>query len=958
MSKKPTYQELEKELKKLRKELADNSKTTQALLDNILHSSTEMSVAATDINLNITYFNSRAEHIFGYKKNDIIGKNLTEIHAMENIEFSKIENAIKIVREKGKYEYYVNSNTDEGIKHFKSIVSGIWDFKEKLVGFVLFTNDITEQVNSQKEIKKLSVAVEQSANSIIITDLDGNIEYVNSKFLDITGYTENEVKGKNPRILNAQKQALQYYIDLWKTITKGEIWKGEFCNKTKYGNLFWEQVTITPIKNDKNEIINYLAIKEDITIRKDTEQELHATNEELLATTDSLKETNKELLAAVQKIEEKEKRLKDIILISNDWLWEVDNSGNFTYVSGKIKSILGYEPSEIIGKPLFDLMHDAEKQRVILYFSETISKQKKVIDFENWTIHKNGHLVCNQTNGRPIFDKRNNLIGYRGVNKDITEHKKIEDSFKESEARFRTIVTNSTPIIFMIDINGKMLLSEGKMLKTLGLKSGEVVGLSVFDLYKDYPIIIDNIKMALNGTTFEGVIKLDELFFEAFFSPNLDSEGNISGIIGMALDITLHINIEQKLKEQNNKYIALNEKYIATNDELLENNKEISLINKKLISAKKRAEESDRLKTEFINNMSHEIRTPMNGILGFSSLLAKENLSNEKRKYFIKIIHSSGNQLLQIIDDILEISKLGTKQVKTFEEKLSLNNFLTELFSVFEVKAKENKIPLYLKKGLSNKKSIIITDKNILNKVISNLINNAIKFTNSGYIEFGYNLVDNKLQIYVKDTGIGIRPEKQKIIFKRFSQEEKDITQKRGGLGLGLSIAKENIELIGGKISVESEKGKGAIFYITIPYKPVLLDSKIKNKKISNKKNKYTVLVVEDENINYLYLEILINDYNKKIKVIHAKNGKEAVEICKEKNDITLVLMDLKMPIMNGFEASMLIKSFRPKLPIIAQTAFSTTEDKSNALKAGCDEFVSKPINIKLFAEILSKYLK
>jgi CheY-like chemotaxis protein len=321
---------------------------------------------------------------------------------------------------------------------------------------------------------------------------------------------------------------------------------------------------------------------------------------------------------------------------------------------------------------------------------------------------------------------------------------------------------------------------------------------------------------------------------------------------------------------------------------------------------------------------------------------------------------------LHIIDDLMEISVLETKQIKAEEQPVCLNDLLFELFTVFEMKATKKNIPLVLKNELSDKKSIILTDKNKLNKVLGNLLENALKFTNEGIVELGYKLNTDikpaELNIFVKDSGIGIKPEKQKMIFERFSQAEKELSKKVGGLGLGLSIAKENAELLGGKITVVSQLGKGAVFFVTIPYKPVNLTQKIENEKVEEKemenKKKYTILIAEDEDVNYMVLEILLED---KLKfpciIIHAKDGLEAVELCKSNSAIEMVLMDIKMPKMDGREATRIIKEFRPNLPIIAQTAYSSPEEKEKAFLAGCDDFMSKPISKEDLDSKLKNYL-
>ncbi len=315
--------------------------------------------------------------------------------------------------------------------------------------------------------------------------------------------------------------------------------------------------------------------------------------------------------------------------------------------------------------------------------------------------------------------------------------------------------------------------------------------------------------------------------------------------------------------------------------ELQASEEELRTTNEELIIAKEKAEESNRLKTMFIQNMSHEIRTPMNGIIGFSNLLS-DDASKSQLNQYIKIIQNSSNQLLRIINDILEISKLGTHHVKMIEEDVNLNDLLLELFSIFDNKAKEKDISLYLKKGLSDQDSILMTDSSKLHKIMSNLLENALKFTNKGYIEFGYTIIKSNVILFVKDTGIGVKKDKQEIIFERFSQEDKDTSFKSGGLGLGLAIAKENVEILGGKISLKSKKNVGSTFSVSIPFKPMNNNLLIEKSDISDIQNKTQVLIAEDEEINSLFLETLIeNQLGEDYIIQHAKNEKKQLKYAK-----------------------------------------------------------------------------
>jgi len=372
-----------------------------------------------------------------------------------------------------------------------------------------------------------------------------------------------------------------------------------------------------------------------------------------------------------------------------------------------------------------------------------------------------------------------------------------------------------------------------------------------------------------------------------------------------------------------------------------------------LVIAKEKAEESDRLKTAFLQNMSHEIRTPLNAISGFSGMLNKPELSEEKRKSFVSIIQNSSNQLISIVSDILTISSLETKQEKTNINKVCINNIIVDLLSIFKQQALNQNISLYAKQQLNDKQSEIFSDKTKITQILTNLLTNALKFTHEGFIEFGYNLKETELEFYVKDSGIGIKTELHEKIFERFRQADKSINKLYGGTGLGLAISKSFTDLLGGKIWVQSEIEKGSTFYFTVPYKPVNEIDKITTPTRQNENFK-TILVAEDEEYNFLFLEELLIDMD--LKIIHAKDGKETVEICKTNSKIDLILMDIKMPIMTGDTAAKLIKEFRQDLIIIAQSAYGL-EQELERYSGIFDDYVTKPIKENELKEKLLKYI-
>jgi len=379
-----------------------------------------------------------------------------------------------------------------------------------------------------------------------------------------------------------------------------------------------------------------------------------------------------------------------------------------------------------------------------------------------------------------------------------------------------------------------------------------------------------------------------------------------------------------------------------------------------LIKAKEQAEESDRLKSAFLTNMSHEIRTPMNGILGFAELLKDPNISSDDQQDFIQTIQISGARMLNTINSIVDISKIESGLIGVDIKETNLNEKIEFTYKFFKQEVEIKGLQFLVKKGLPSTEAIIKTDNEKVYAILTNLIRNAIKFTYEGSIEFGYEKKGEYLEFFVKDTGIGIPQRQRQMIFQRFRQGSESHNRGYEGSGLGLSIAKSYVEMLGGEIWVESEEGKGSTFYFTIPYNAVSEEKTAienvtieKDKEIQLKNLK--ILIVEDDEISYSLLTRTLQQISH--EVIHAITGVEAVEACRNNPDIDLVLMDIRMPKMDGNEATRQIRQFNKDVIIIAQTAYAFTGDSEKAIEAGCNDYISKPIDKTLLYELIKKHI-
>lgn len=400
--------------------------------------------------------------------------------------------------------------------------------------------------------------------------------------------------------------------------------------------------------------------------------------------------------------------------------------------------------------------------------------------------------------------------------------------------------------------------------------------------------------------------------------------------------------------------IHIGENLLVTFEDVTQRRKD----EQELIMAKEKAEESERLKTAFLANMSHEIRTPLNGIIGFTSFLKTPDLSFEDRMDYINVIEKSGHRLLNTVNDIVNLSKIEAGQIAVDLQETNINEQTEFVYNFFQAKMAEKGLDFSASNGLSDKDAIIRTDIEKVYAILTNLVNNALKFTTTGQVHFGYIQKANMLEFFVQDSGPGIHEENQQLIFERFRQGNESLQRHFEGSGLGLAISKAYVELLGGKICLRSSLGQGAEFRFTVPYIPSGVQPATHAPKqwpggsVMDKKLK--ILVAEDDATSMKLMELTLQPFCREL--IHATTGVEVLESLKVHSDIDLVLMDIHMPVMDGYTATRQLRTAHKDLLVIAQTSFGMDSDRDKALQAGCNDYISKPIDPKVLYQLILKH--
>jgi PAS domain S-box-containing protein len=578
------------------------------------------------------------------------------------------------------------------------------------------------------------------------------------------------------------------------------------------------------------------------------------------------------------------------------------------------------------------------------------------------------HSICEyDSKGRVLF----------GSIQDITDRKKAEEEIRNKNRSLALLLEIAMNILETVDRKKNFKAIAESSIKLIGMDTAAIYSIKGSDLYleattpplpdefpdefrkagiENHPhikqvvitkshCILENAKEA--EVTPEEKIIIDQRGLNSILYIPLLTNKNVVGVLILGSIGRVH--------EFEGHEIDLSKTLSTLVSLSLEN----SGLFESLTIEKDKAEESDRLKTAFLHNISHEIRTPLNAIIGFSGFLDQPDITSEERREYIDIIFQSNNQLLSIINDILNISQIDANQVIIRESVTDLNHILRNLHRQFREDARRAGIEFRLNISLSGDNNKILTDESKLIQILSNIVNNAIKFTHEGFVELGIARIEDYAEFYVEDTGIGIPITEHKRIFDRFYQVDKSITRIYSGTGLGLSISDGYVKLLGGEISVTSSPGKGSKFSFRIPWKKP--DSEVKTllkpavDKITLNSGK-TILVAEDEESNFALVTALLKPHG--YNLIRAKNGQFAIDMCKTNPEIALILMDIKMPVVDGFEATREILKFRPLLPIIAQTAYAHPSDRMRALETGCTDYLPKPFDKKQLLAVIGKYLK
>jgi PAS domain S-box-containing protein len=785
---------------------------------------------------------------------------------------------------------------------------------------------------SENKFKKI---YEKGPFGMVMADSMTKFIAANDTFCQMIGYTEAELQNYTikdityPDDINTDVRNIQHLME-------GiiPIYKTEKRYVRKDGVMIWGALTVTANYNEDGQFLYNLAIIEDITGRKYVEAALAKVTERLELATSS----------------------------ANIGIWDWDIPSDRISWDEQMYKLYGFYqgPFPEVYKAWQKGLHPDDRETANDFTQQALRGEREC-DTEFRVVWADKSIHWLKAVGKVFFDENHNPVRMVGVNYDISERKQAEVALRKSEDLFNKAFHGSpSPMTIATQSDGTYIAVNNSFLRLVNLSRDEVIGkkgheLGLIDAEERAKLrrelqekgTMHNIEVIAKSTSGQQLHLLTSI-------ENTELAGEACTIVTM-LDITERKQAELLLQEKSEEIEAQNEEYQQLNEELQQTNEE-------LLEAKERAEQSDQLKTAFLQNMSHEIRTPMNAIMGFSELLTEQYNNKTKLEQFAKIINQRSSDLLEIINGVLDVAKIESGQVNINLEECRLLSLFAELSIFFkEYRKKQGKqhIEFSIQSNCDIPDEMIRTDKVKLKQILINLIGNAFKFTDKGEIHAGCSLdANHHILFYVSDTGIGIPYNKHDFIFERFARLEPKPDHLYGGTGLGLSIVKGLIDLLGGKIWLESEPGKGTTFYFSFPYErvsPLPQESlEAENTEKYNFSNK-TILIVEDDVYNADYLSEILNGTG--FEITRVSTGKEAIEISKSQK-LDIILMDIRLPDMDGYTAINIIRKYKPDLKIIAQTAYASLDDKEKAINAGCNDYISKPIGRKALLSMIKEHLE
>ena len=919
---------------------------------NIINKSSSVALLCkNESSHSVEFASENTINLFGYKYTDFVSGKV-KIHDLihpEDSDYFK-EEITKISKGKGNKRVKLRPFRCVLNKGVVKWIEADFDAVKNEEGEITHIQGIFEDISERKKTEDLFFESNQRLKdqfnntplASIMFDNDMKVTEWNDAAQKIFGYSAKEAKGKYVKELIITPDRLYEIDEIWKSLLSQ---KGGYRNTnkniTKNGDLIicdWYNVSL---KDANGNVIGVASLANDIT---------DVINSKIL-------------------LEKSERKYRDIFEKSVDSVL-ILNDGVFVDCNASTLKVFGYETKKEVLKVHPSKLSPEKQPDGVSSFIKAEEMIKVAFErgsnrFTWYHQKKNGQIFPAEVTLTRI-DEDDKVSTIHSVVRDISERVRketLEDVLYNISKAALTISKFKEFCFFIKDELNKIIDTKNFFIAIYN----EDTNMCSTPFYSDEMDDFDEFSAENTLTGYVIKSKMPLLADSQRFQ-NLVENGDVE-LVGA--NSKVWVGVPLKIKEKVLGVIVV-QSYV---NEYAYNYKDVNLLEfvadqisttiqrkkayNELKNALTKAQESDRLKSAFLANMSHEIRTPMNGIIGFSELFVQPNLTDVDRSKYANIVINSSKQLLSIVNDILDISKIEAGVVKLNYESVNINKLLDGLLSFFQPRADKHKLKLVCEKGLENFKSVIETDRTKLNQVLTNLLSNAFKFTDHGSVEFGYEMVEKNLRFFVKDTGVGIEKELQNRIFDRFIQANMDLDKTIKGTGLGLSISKKFIELFGGDIWISSNN-EGTTIFFTVPYvksqNNLISTVSLENNKMSQIPDReIVVLVAEDEEYNMMYINELFSKSN--FKIIEANNGKQAVEMVLEFAEIDLVLMDIKMPIMNGNEAMKEIRKTHQDLPIIALSAFAMESDKVKAINNGFSAYVTKPIDKSLLFSVINKFL-